>query len=267
MRYGIAQVCGINLRGITELKCNLMLVLATDLDGTFLGGSEQDKNSLYRLVADHASLILVFVTGRGLASVAPLLQDPIIPDPHYIICDVGATILDGRSLEPVEPIQSEITQLWPGGRVLENSLASVSGIKKQEVPMDRRSSWFFDGDTDLGRLEEVVAGLGCDLILSAGKFADILPRGVNKGFTLKRLVEHLGIPGQQVMVAGDTLNDLSLFRTGFKGVVVGGAEPALLAATADQSQVYHAKRPGCGGILEAFGTAGFHISTMPFLME
>lgn len=85
-----------------------MMLLATDLDGTFLGGKNVDRINLYRLIQNHRDIRLVFVTGRGLESVIPLLNDPFIPNPDYIVCDVGATIVNGRTLEPLEPVQGDI---------------------------------------------------------------------------------------------------------------------------------------------------------------
>ncbi len=58
-------------------------------------------------------------------------------------------------------------------------------------------------------------------------------------------------------MAGDTLNDLALFRTGFKGVVVGNAEQGLREATSGLAHVLQSDIPGCGGILEAMRTFGF----------
>src|SRR3546814_16524324 len=60
----------------------------------------------------------------------------------------------------------------------------------------------------------------------------------------------MDFPEDQVLVAGDTLNDLSLYDTGYKGVVVGAAEAALTRATSGRDHVYQAKSPGAGGILE-----------------
>ena len=74
------------------------MILATDLDGTFLAGDAATRHRLYQLVSLHADVDLIFVTGRGLESVLPLLSDPTIPQPKYIICDVGATVVEGAAI-------------------------------------------------------------------------------------------------------------------------------------------------------------------------
>jgi len=230
-----------------------MLLLATDLDGTFLAGKSAYKQQLYRLIRERQDIMLVFVTGRGLESVIPLLNDPVIPNPHYIICDVGATIVNGLTLEPVQPLQSAIEELWPGHLSIYNKLKNVKGLKWQEVPQMRRCSFFYDENTDMEALEIVSKTLDCDVLFSAEKFVDILPPGINKGASLQQLVKLLNISPANILVAGDTLNDLSLYKTGYKGVVVGAAEEKLLAATQQMIQVYQADEPGCGGILESLG--------------
>src|SRR5689334_7030507 len=98
------------------------MILATDLDGTFLGGKSLQKQQLYRILRENTAVRLIYVTGRGLESVIPILNDPIIPNPDYIICDVGATIVNGHTLEPVEHLQSEIEKKWPGRLQIENAV-------------------------------------------------------------------------------------------------------------------------------------------------
>ncbi len=230
-----------------------MLLLATDLDGTFLAGKSVYKQQLYRIMRDRDDVQLVFVTGRGLETVIPLLNDPVIPNPHYIICDVGATVVNGLTLEPIQPLQSAIEEKWPGHLFIYNKLKQVKGLKRQEVPQMRRCSFFYDQHTALEEVKWISEQLNCDMLLSAGKFVDILPRGINKGVTLTGLVNMLGIAPEDILVAGDTLNDLSLYQTGFKGVVVGQAEKKLTEATRDLPQVYQAGKAGCGGIVESLG--------------
>lgn len=226
------------------------MLLATDLDGTFLGGTQEDREALYTLLRCNNDIQLVFVTGRGIRSVLKLLEDTALPRPEYIICDVGATVTHLPTLAAVEPIQSHIASRWPGDHVRE-TLKTVKGLLHQEAHQQYRCSYYYDEGTDLAHAREVAASLECDLVLSAGKYLDILPRGINKGFTLQQLLEILALPHRKVLVAGDSMNDYSMYETGFKGVVVGNPEPELAARTAAMPHVLQAQRAGAGGILEA----------------
>lgn len=227
------------------------MILATDLDGTFLGGKSIDKQKLYRLIRKNNNFKLVFVTGRGLETVIPLLNDPIIPNPDFIICDVGATIVNGYTLEPIEPIQNEIEQIWPGELKIREHLKNIPGLQYQEVPQQRRCSFYIQQESDIEKFTPIAQQLDCDIIFSAGKYLDILPKGVNKGTTLTKLIKHINEDANKILVAGDTLNDLAMYQCGFKGVVVGNAEQALRQATNNISRIYYAKSAGAGGILEA----------------
>ncbi|HET7621829.1 MAG TPA: glucosylglycerol-phosphate synthase [Gemmatimonadaceae bacterium] len=225
--------------------------MATDLDGTFLGGRQADRLALYRLLRDSPEIRLAFVTGRGVETVFPLLSDPLIPDPEFIVADVGATVVHGDGLQPVQPVQWEIDQRWIGAEPVMRALAGLPGVERQRVPQERRCSFFLDDPKLVDEVRLRLAHLACDVLFSAGRYLDVLPKGVSKGSTLRRLAEHLHVEPDQVLVAGDTLNDESLFTEGFRGVVVGHAEPALREATAQLPAVLQAEAPGAGGILEA----------------
>lgn len=227
------------------------MLLATDLDGTFLGGKSSDRFRLYRLIRENKDIRLIFITGRGMESVLPLLDDSIIPNPDYIICDVGATIIDGQTLEPIHTLQSEIEKRWPGALTIRKKLRKAKGIKEQKVPQQRRCSYYFSEDTDMDQIRSLVEDSGCDILLSANHYLDVLPAGVNKGSSLKKLIPLIHAKEADVLVAGDTLNDLAMFKTGYKGVIVGKAEEPLLKATAHIPTAYQARSAGAGGILEA----------------
>jgi glucosylglycerol-phosphate synthase len=228
-----------------------ILFLATDLDGTFLGGRQADRLALYRLLRDNLEIRLTFVTGRGVETVFPLLSDPLIPDPEFIVADVGATVVHGDGLQPVQPVQWEIDQRWIGTEPVVRALAGLAGVERQRVPQERRCSFFLDDPSLVDEVRRRLVHLECDVLFSAGRYLDVLPKGVSKGSTLRRLAEHLHVEPDEVLVAGDTLNDESLFTEGFRGVVVGHAEPALREATARLPAVLQAEAPGAGGILEA----------------
>ena len=230
------------------------MILATDLDGTFLDGDHHLKRKLYRLIKKDNDFKLIFVTGRGVEMVIPLLSDPEIPNPVYIISDVGATIVDAQNLQPVQPIQAEIEERWPGYERIIERFKEVTGIEPQDVPQEHRCSFIIHGDANLQKISHIANEEGCEIMVSAGKYLDVLPPGVNKGSTLKRLlrdVKDLHDDASPVLVAGDTLNDLDLLTAGFRSVAVGGSEAKLIEQTNNLSSVYHAENEGAGGILEA----------------
>lgn len=226
------------------------MLLATDLDGTFLGGKMEDRLRLYRNIKENSDIQLVFVTGRGLETVIPLLNDPVIPTPDYIIADVGGTIVNGKTLSAIEPLQFEIESKWPSVYDIQQALSNEKGLTYQEVPQQRRCSYYYNDETDLDQIEAIAKQFGCDMITSVNMYLDVVPQGVNKGSSLKKLVEFLQVEPRNVIVAGDTMNDFSLYQIGHKGVAVGRAEKALLDAVADNRNVYVAKSAGAGGILE-----------------
>jgi glucosylglycerol-phosphate synthase len=236
-------------------------VLATDLDGTLLAGTQETRRRVRDLFSGGlAGARLVYVTGRGLESIIPLLSDSTLPQPDYIIADVGATVVDG-DLRPVDPLHHDIAARWPGTQYVLQQLAGFPLLQRQTVPQERRCSFFVNEGGISDELRLAVEELGCDLLFSANRYLDVLPRGVNKGTTLLQLAEAEGFDLDSVIVAGDTLNDLSMYSTGFRGIVVGGAEPALIERVRKMPLVYIAKDQGCGGILAGLAHHGTRVES------
>jgi hypothetical protein len=117
------------------------MLLATDLDGTFLAGNPEDRLSLYQTIAAHPEIKLAYVTGRSLEAVLPLLADPTLPQPDYIIADVGATLVHGDSLQPIQQLQSLVDTRWPGETQVAGAVEPF-GLERQDVPQARRCSYF-----------------------------------------------------------------------------------------------------------------------------
>jgi hydroxymethylpyrimidine pyrophosphatase-like HAD family hydrolase len=244
------------------------MILATDLDGTFLHGEKSARDKLYKLVMEEKNITLVFVTGRGLESVSPLFRGQAIPVPDFIIADVGSTIVMGKDMRPVEPVQSDIRSRWPGSLEILDALKGVDDLQYQPVPQRGRCSFWIRNPQVIDEVRERIKPLDCDIIYSAGKFLDILPKGVNKGSTLQQLARLRQWKSEEILVAGDTLNDLSLFETGYKSVIPANAEPGLLEklgsfkqqiqtftvalsfSNSPSNSVYFASAEGAAGVME-----------------
>lgn len=241
-------------------------VLATDLDGTFLGGAERDRRALYDWIEEGRETIgLIFVTGRDPGFIKDLCANGV-PWPEFVVGDVGTTIaqIENGELHPIEPLELEISEAWAdSGERVRETLSGHPGLTLQ--PTDFRYRVSYDMDPDAFTRESITAveEMGLDWIVSANRFFDVLPKGVSKGPSLKRLVAHLGIPPSQVLAAGDTLNDLSMLECGLPAVAVGGSETALVERVEPLAHVYIAKGVGAAGILEAVRHLDMHDTPEP----
>ena len=236
-------------------------VLATDLDGTFLGGSDEDRKTLYDWIeANRETIGLIFVTGRD-PDFIHALCDSNVPWPDYVVGDVGTTIasVTNQKVVPIEALEEEIAGLWDdsGARVRE-ALEGHGGLTLQPTDFRYRVSYDMDPKSFTRESIDTVHEMGLDHIVSDSRYFDVLPKGISKGPSLKRLVAHLGISPNRVLAAGDTLNDLSMLECGLPAVAVGGAETALIERIETLDHVHIAKAVGAAGILEAVEAFDLH---------
>ncbi len=235
-----------------------MKILVADLDGTLLGGSEDDRRLLRAALDRHPDVTVVFATGRGLPSVRAALRDPLLPRPRWIIADVGASVIDGADLTPVGALQRRLRVGWPGAERVRAALDRFPELVYQDgVTQDARCSYFLAPERLTPRITDAVRELGCGWLYSADRYFDVLPPGVDKGAALTALAGEQRWPMGSVLVAGDSLNDLSLFRLGSRGVIVGNAEPALRAAVPADGAVLCSDRPGAAGVLAGLEELGW----------
>lgn len=236
-------------------------VLATDLDGTFLGGSAAARALLTAYFRDDPARRLLYVTGRSSRSVMELVGAGSLPRPDAMISDVGTFVAHGDGTPAEGPLLDGIRRAWNDrSATVRAAFAGLAGLRLQENFGPHRVSYYFDTPAVLPEAQARAEALGCDGLVSDNLYFDVLPRGVNKGSTLKRLMHEWQVPDAAVLVAGDTLNDLSMLSSGLPAVVVGDAEPGLLAALPASDRIVRARAPGCDGILEALRIQGVELA-------
>lgn len=252
-------------------------ILATDLDGTFLGGSDAERSELYDWIEAHRDDVgLIFVTGRDPQFIESLCGGsarssvaPSVPWPDFVVGDVGTTIAEvvlnttqsqsKRAVSPIRPLEAEIAARWSDASSrIRALLDGAPGLALQETPFRYRVSYHYDPSRYDPAAERKVRELGFDVLISDGRYFDVLPRGISKGPSLRRLLAFLAVADDRVLVAGDTLNDLSLFETGLSGVAVANSEPELIRRLSARNSVFQASRPGAAGIAEAIRHFSFH---------
>src|SRR5690606_28543365 len=86
------------------------------------------------------------------------------------------------------------------------------------------------------------------IIYSGGHNLDFIPLGAGKQTPIAYLRQLLGIRPEQVVVAGDSGNDVDMFVAPYRGIIVGNADPDLRALQGEG--IYHARAHHAGGVLE-----------------
>ena len=231
------------------------MVLATDLDGTFLGGSLDDRRTFYKFIENNRDRVgLIFVTGREPGFITQQVRKGL-PAPDFVVGDVGTTIArfdeDGH-VAPIAELEAEIAEAWgTASQSITVALNKIRGLKLQSSGFRYRASYDLDPSAFDPAALDIVANLGLDALISDNRFFDVLPKGVSKGPSLLRLLTHLGVENRRTLVAGDTLNDLSMLELGLPAVAVGGSEPGLVERLKGQDHGHLAKGIGVAGIAEA----------------
>jgi HAD superfamily hydrolase (TIGR01484 family) len=228
-------------------------ILATDLDGTFLGGTDAQRAELYDwILTRRHEIVLIYASGRSLTAMQDVLTGlPLQPD--HIIADVGTSFYTGPQYLPHDGMEAWFDGCWAtdAKERIHAVLQNHPHLKNQPDIEGRRISCFYTDEVLALAAREAVEPLGFDVLLSDNLYFDVLPCGVQKGPTLLRTLQALNLSPERTLVAGDTLNDLSLFQTGLAGVAVANREPLLSAAIADLAHVHQSELEGAGGVLEA----------------
>jgi hypothetical protein len=163
-------------------------VLATDLDGTFLGGTEDDRAALYEWIARRrGEIVLVFVSGRGFDFMRQLADTlPVRPD--HVIGDVGTRVGIGAQFDPLPDVEAWLDACWPAdaGERIARAMQGHPELEPQPGVAGRRRSYFYTRHEAALRAAPELERLGFDTLTSDNRFFDVLPRGVQKGPTLLR---------------------------------------------------------------------------------
>jgi sucrose-6F-phosphate phosphohydrolase len=226
-------------------------LLISDIDGTLLG----DPAALSRFgewLADRRrSWLLAYASGRHLAAIRAAMEAEGLPAADALITMVGTEVLDAAG------------RPWPGWRERfadfegERIRAHLRRFEWLELQPDEwqsqlKASYFVDRLVPARRVavERLLENAGMDvrLILSGGRQLDVIPGRAGKGHAARFLAGCLGLPDDDVLVFGDSGNDLELLAEGFRGTIVANAEPELRAAVG--SGVYHAQQPFADGVLD-----------------
>lgn len=253
-------------------------VLATDLDGTLipLPGDPQNRSDLATLSREIQSrgVTLIYITGRSYALASQGIREFQLPQPDWLICDVGTSIYQretpGRfvAIEAYQRHQDRITASLPIN-ALQEKLESIEGLRLQEAEKQGKFKLSYYADASL--LDPLVGRVRQELVRMAAPYSlvhsvdpfngdgliDLLPATVSKAHALQWWVELRGLRRGEIVFAGDSGNDLAAFTAGYRAIVVGNADRSIAnqASQAHQqsawnNRLYLARNHATSGVLE-----------------
>lgn len=246
---------------MTEAKPKRLI--ATDLDGTFIG----DDAAMHALwdVLEAASPIVAFSTGRHLKSIQNFYKEKRIERRADVcICMVGTDIhfLQDGHYDLDASWHRVISEGW-NKEAVETILRAIpeARLQDEEWQSQFKSSYYLEERVE-ARLAEIHdrlerRGLQAKVVYSAGRFLDLLPIRSGKGEAVRFVAEKLGIAPADVVTCGDTGNDLDMMRAelGFRSIAVGNATQELQDFQAPH--VYHARASYAAGIREGLEAHGW----------
>jgi sucrose-6-phosphatase len=236
------------------MRCSL---ISSDLDGTLLGKPDATlafRRTWENIVPEDRPL-LCYNSGRLLNDTLELIDRSDLPAPEYIICGVGTLIFDTSSRSVLKEFSETLAVGWDIVQV-EQCLRGHPEIERQPQKYQNKfkSSWYYPdaAGEDIDNLHQELedAGLKVNIIYTDNIDLEILPEYANKGNSLEWLMEQLDIPPEEVIVAGDSGNDSSMFLIeGVRGIIVENTQPELLEATVELN-TFVSEKPYADGVLE-----------------
>lgn len=238
------------------------LILATDIDGTFVKGPSEVRDELYAKLRRRPHSSLIYVTERYIESARAYQELLGLPQPDLFIADAGAHVASGRRSADDERIDSLVNEPWPGALTIREALAHLSDVVVERPIIARRRLSFLVRHgvaplVALMRVKDAVRDLDVNVVCTTEDQLNVLPAGVDKGVALRRVLSWMRADDGWVVVAGDSLSDAKLFRAELQGVVVGDAEPELKTIVASRDDVYQSSLGGAAGVLEGLQHFGF----------
>lgn len=231
---------------------NHQTLLISDLDGTLLGDEEALEVFSHWCDQQRETLILAYSSGRLLDSVIESVRNTALPEPDAIISGVGTEIQLCRHNETLFEWQENFQAFDAGGICRVLARVHELHLQPSRFQSPHKVSYFaYDvSESFLRQVRQRLqdAGYPTNVIYSSNRDLDVLPQQVDKGSAAAFLASHLEIHPQQVIVSGDSGNDLSMFRQKFRGIVVGNAHQGLKDLKGDD--VYHSNRKYAAGVLD-----------------
>ena len=262
----------------------------TDLDGTLLNDSKEitpdTRSAIERLSAE--GHLIVLASGRAFKSVLRIASRLEMPErSSFLICYNGVQIYDMAAKKmffstalPFEVAKTCIEEAEKNQihiqAYLHDEVVAAHDTDDLHAYCDRQKLQACVAQDLLAELsqeatpkllainyaqpekitafrEVLHACLGDQVSLTQSNpyFLEIMPCGIDKGFAVKKLCDHLGIPISHSVASGDAENDIEMLKAAGTGVAMANADDITKAA-ADYVTERDNNHDGVAELLERF---------------
>lgn len=235
----------------------MRLLLCTDLDRTLLPNgpqpeSEQSRERFSLLVAMH-EVTLVYVTGRDRSLVQQAIKNFQIPQPDYVIADVGSSIykINGGDWHHWQVWDEAIEQDWQG-KTHADLQASLSGFRDLRLQVYGKQNThklsyyvplYIDHISLIDKIslhleqQDIHANLVWSIDEQTSKgLLDILPVSAGKRQAIEFLMRQLQFDLSETVFAGDSGNDISVMTSPIHSVLVANASDDVRQHAIEQAE-------------------------------
>lgn len=231
-------------------------IVFTGLEGQLL---EEDPEAIRRLreLANRNQPNLGFgiASGRSLKMARDLIEKHGLPEPDIYITQLGAEIHYGKRQVLDLSWEKHLSHRWEPEAIME-TLENIPGLKVQEEPGHQhrfKISYHFEKGV-APRRKEIQRllrenGLRAKVILSQGKWLDVIPLRSGKGQAIRYVTMRWGIPADRVLFYARRGSDYEALSGQFLGVL-GGDHALELKSTTSLPRVYLAEKPNFAGLVE-----------------
>ena len=236
----------------------MRLLLCTDLDRTLLpNGSQQESErarETFSLLVSRPQVTLVYVTGRDKSLVQQAIADFHIPQPDFVIADVGSTIykIKNNSWQHWPSWDKEIADDWQGKShdEIHALLAGFEDLQLQEqdrqkthklsyyLPLQINPAVLIENIQQQLQKHQILANLVWSIDEQAGNgLLDILPASASKRHAIEFLMQQLQYDLKETVFAGDSGNDLSVLVSPIQSVLVANASDDVKVKAREEAEI------------------------------
>lgn len=276
------------------------ILICTDLDRTLLPNGSQPESprarEFFSRLVSRPEVTVAYVSGRHRELVEQAIREYRLPNPDWVIADVGTTIYQAGGGEWLHwtAWEEDIATDWRGSMAWDLRLlfSDLPALRLQEETKQNRYklSYYLSTQSDVDALQREMTrraeakNLATSLIYSVDAatetgLLDVLPARATKLHAVEFLMQHQGFEVGNTVFAGDSGNDLAVIASRIPSVLVANADSqvveqaqALVRRNGTRTAFYLARGGFLGmngnygaGILE--GVAHYHPETRLWMEE